>query len=258
MFTPVLDLEVQTRATILHFTDTTGPDTVASGGTKWNGVAGIFVSDVSAANLVITDPNGDITTEDVTTLLTAGATITGDVVIADITGQWVDGYYDVEYNIWMVATNIIDVTDYSSTIPGTIKIQSNSHLVQTGMKVTIVGTAGIYDGTYDATYIDANNFYISGTFTVTDTGTSTPCYSNTFTPFIYANVEIALEKMYAIFCEMDESNDADEYLKQIELCNGLFNAFKSAITTSNVSSVNNIYARILRILDFNNMDLIYT
>jgi hypothetical protein len=261
MFTPVIDLAVSKRATVLTFSDITGEDTVyAPAGTGWDGGAGIDSTDVTAAILGITDPNGAITTLNVLADITAADPVTADEEIQfnDIVDEWIDGYYSVVYNVWMIATNITSVDDWSGTVAGTVRIHSTAHGIVTGMKTTIVGVAGIYDGFYDATWIDADHFYISGTFSLTDTGTSTPCYSNTFTPFVYANAEIAIEKMYAIFAEMDEGVEGDEYLKHIELANGLLNALKSAITTTTVARVNNIYGRITRILDFNNMDLIYT
>lgn len=261
MFTPVIDLIVSKRSTVLTFSDITGEDTVyAPVGTGWDGGTGIDSTDVTAATLSITDPNGDITTLNVLATILAADPITTDdsIVFNSIIDEWVDGYYSVVYNVWMAVTNITQVEDYSGTVAGTVKIHSTAHGLVTGMKVTIAGVAGLYDGFHDATLIDADHYYISGTFTLTDTGTSTPCYSNTFTPFVYANAEMALEKMYAIFAEMDESIEGDEYLKHIELCNGLLNTLKSAITTTTVARVNNIYGRILRILDFNNMDLIYS
>jgi len=256
MFTPVIDLEVLTRATVLRFTDTTGPDT--GDGTKWDGVAGLDSTDVTAATLTVTDPNSVITTLNVLATITAADPVIDDIVFADITDEWVDGYYSVVYNVWMTATNITAFADYSGTVSGTVLVTSATHLIETGMSVTIAGTTN-YNGFYNATKVNANTFYITATWVADDAvGTSTPCHSNTFTPFVFANVEIALEKMYAIFAEMDESTEGDEYLKHIELCNGLLNALKSAITTTTVARVNNIYGRITRILDFNNMDLIYT
>ena len=262
MFTPVIDLAVSSRATVLTFSDITGEDTVyAPAGTGWDGGAGIDSTDVTAATLGITDPNGAITTLNVLAQITAADPILTDdaITFTPIIDEWVDGYYSVVYNVWMNApVAITQVEDYSGTVAGTVKIHCTAHGVLTGMKVTIVGVAGLYDGFHDATFIDANHYYISGTFTLTDTGTSTPCYSNTFIPFVYANVEMAIEKMYAIFAEMDESIEGDEYLKHIELANGLLNTLKSAITTTTVARVNNIYGRITRILDYNNMDLIYS
>lgn len=256
MFTPVIDLEVRTRSTVLRFTDTTGPDT--GDGTKWDGIAGLDSTDVSAATLVITDPNAEETTLDVLALITAADPVLTDIVFTDITGEWVDGYYSVVYNVWMAGTAITAFADYSATVAGTVKVTSATHLLETGMKVTITGSTS-YNGTFDVTKIDANNYYITDTWVADDAaGTSTPLHSNTFVPFVFSNVEIALDKMYAIFAEMDEGAEGDEYLKQIELCNGLLNALKSAITTTTVARVNNIYGRITRILDFNNMDLVYS
>lgn len=256
MFTSVIDLEVRTRSTVLRFSDTTGPDT--GDGDKWDGVSGLDSTDVSAATLVVTDPNSEETTLNVLSLISAADPVTDDIVFTDITGEWVDGYYTVVYNIWMVATNITAFADYSATVSGTVLVTSASHLVETGMSVTIAGTTN-YDGFYSATKVNANTYYITATWVADDAaGTSTPCYSTTFTPFVFSNVEIALDKMYAIFAEMDESVEGDEYLRHIELCNGLLNALKSAITTTTVARVNNIYGRITRILDYNNMDLIYS
>jgi len=257
MFTPVIDLEVRTRSTVLRFTDTTGPDT--GDGTKWDGVAGLDSTNVSAATLVITDPNALVTTLDVKALITAADPVITDIVFTDIVGEWVDGYYSVVYNVWMAAVNISSFADYSGTVAGTVRVNTAApHLLVTGMKVTIAGTTN-YNGTFDVTKIDATSYYITDTWVANDAaGTSTPLHSNTFVPFVFSNVEIALDKMYAIFAEMDESTEADEYLKHIELCNGLLNALKSAITTTTVARVNNIYGRITRILDYNNMDLVYS
>jgi hypothetical protein len=258
MFTPTIDLQVLNRSTVLRFSDTTGVDT--GDGTKWDGIAGLDSTDVTAATLTITDPNDEDTVIDVAAdIAAADPILAGDeIVFDDQTSEWVDGYYSVQYDVWMVATNITVFADYSGTVAGAVLVTSALHLVQTGMKVTIAATTN-YNGFYDATYINANQYYIIATWVADDaTGTSTPCYSNTFVPFVFSNVEIALEKMYAIFAEMDESVEADEYLKQIETCNGLLNTLKSAITTVSTASVNNIYGRITRILDYNNMDLIYS
>jgi hypothetical protein len=255
MFTPEIDLEVWTKSTVLRFTDTTGVDTGA--GTKWDGVAGLDSSLVSAAYLTITDPDSDVLIVNVTATIAAASPVTGDILFADQTGEWVDGYYTVVYDVHMQATAITAFADYSGTVAGTVRVTSALHLVQTGMKVTIAGTTN-YNGTYDATLINANQYYITATWVADDAaGTSTPYYSDTFLPFVYSNAEIGIEKMYAIFAEMDESTEADDYLKQVELANGLLNAIKSAIATTTAARVNNIYGRITRILDYNSIDLIY-
>jgi len=256
MFTPEIDLEVLTRSTVLRFNDSTGPDT--GDGTKWDGVAGLDSSTVTAAELDVTDPNGSLVTIDVLASIAAASPVLGDITFPDETGEWVDGYYSVDYNIWTTNTAITKFEDYSGTYTGTVKVTSAGHGLVAGMKVTIAGTTN-YNGFYDVGYIDAGTFYIVATWVADDAaGTATKCYSTSFTPFVFSNVEIALDKMYAIFAEMDESTEADEYLKHIELCNGLLNALKSAITTTTAARVNNIYGRITRILDYNNMDLIYS
>ena len=256
MFTPDIDLEVLTKSTVLRFTDSTGADT--GGATGWDGIAGIASASVSAATLTITDPNADVTVVNVKATINAASPVTGDITFADQTGEWVDGYYTVQYDVWMVATNITKFEDYSGTVAGAVKVTSAAHGLVAGMKVTIAGTTN-YNGFYDVGYIGAGTFYIIATWVADDAaGTSTPCYSNTFVPFVYSNAEMAIDKMYAIFAEMDESTEGDDYLKQAELANGLLNALKSAITTTTVARVNNIYGRITRILDYNSIDLVYS
>jgi len=65
--------------------------------------------------------------------------------------------------------SITAVADYSGTVAGTIKVTVTGHGLQTGMSVDIAGTTD-YDGTFIATEIDADNFYVTETFTSTKTG----------------------------------------------------------------------------------------
>lgn len=257
MFTPIIDLEVLNKATVLRFSDVTGVDT--GDGTKWDGVGGLSTLIVTAATLTATDPNGDSETIDVAALINAAWPVIHDEDIAftNIDGEWVDGYYTVVYNIWITATAITAIADYSGTVAGTIAITSVAHNVLTGMKVTISGTTS-YDGFYDATYIDANTYYVVATFVADEAGTSTPCYSNTYSPFVFANIEMAITKMFANFCNMDEGPEADDYMKQTQLAYGLLLSLRSALMTTTVARINNIYARILRILDYNSIELTYT
>ena len=258
MFTPILDLEVLTKATVLRFTDVTGIDTGAD--TKWDGAGTTSSASVTKAELTVTDPNGTDTTISVGLLINAAWPVTAgeEIVFTDIPGEWIDGFYSVEYNVWMTVSNFISVANYAMTVPGTVLITAIGHSVHTGQKVTIVGVNGYYDGDYDATYVNANSFYISATFTLTDDGTATPYYSTTFHPFVFANVEMAIERMLATFANMDESVEGDDYLKQVILLNGLLWALRSAITTTTVARINNIYGRITRILDFHNIELTYS
>ncbi len=256
MFTPTIDLNVLTNATVLKITDTTGPDT--GDGKKWDGTSGIDSTTVSLATLVVTDPNGDIITIDVTTTITGDDPITGDIVFADQIGEWVDGYYNVVYDIWMAATAIAMFEDYSGTIAGTVKITSATHLLESGTKVTIAGTTN-YNGTYDVTKLDADTYYITAIFVSDDaTGTSTPLYSNTFNKFAYANAYNAITRMYQVFSLMQEGNEADDYLKQCNTAFGLLQALISAFDVAGTSVIDNIYGRIMRILDYNNIELQFT
>ena len=253
MFTPVIDLSVLTKATILRFTDCTLND--IGDGTKWDGIAGISSLNVSTAQIKVTDPNGDIYLLDCTAKINAAWPVTNDIIFDDITGEFVDGFYTVQYDVWMIPTVILSAEDYGL---GRVKINSNSHGIQTGMKVTIIGVNGYYDGFHDAVKIDDNSFYITTDFAGTDTGTSTPCYSNLFRPHVFANAEMAINNMLAVYCNMNEGPEADEYMKQVRTLHGLLLALRSAIMTTTEDKVNNIYGRITRILDFNSVELTYS
>jgi len=250
MFTPVLDLEVLQKATILRFTDVTGVDTGTD--TKWDGLG-------STSSASVTDPNGASETIDCTARINAAWPVEAgeDIVFADIEGEWPDGFYSVIYNVWMVPTMVTAVSDYSGTVSGTILLTSAAHNVQTGMKVTI-GGGSVYDGEYDAVYVDANHFYISAVFNGDSAALAAPYFSSSFSPFVFANVEMAIDRMLAVFCNMDEGVDGDEYLREILLLKGLLMALRSAITTTTTARINNIYGRITRILDFNGIELTYT
>ena len=256
MFTPILDLEVITKATELRFTDVTGPDIGA--GTKWDGIAGIVSTDVSAATITVTDPNLTVETLNVRPQIIAAWPISDDIVFSDIEGEWVDGWYNVQYDVWMVQVPFTTVSDYSLIVSGTVLITAANHQLVTGMKVTIDGAIGTYDGFYDATFVDVDHFYITTPWTITDAGTITPCYSTTFNPFVFANVEMAIDRMLAIFCNMDEGPEGDEYLKQVQMLQGLLMGLRSAIMTTTKARIDNIYGRITRMLDFNDIELTYT
>jgi hypothetical protein len=256
MFTPTIDLKVLTNATVLKIKDTTGPDT--GDGKKWDGISGIDSTNVSLATLVVTDPNGDITTIDVTSTILASDPVLGDIVYPDQLGEWVDGYYAIVYNIYMATTAITMFEDNSGNAVGTVKVTSATHLLETGMKVLIAGTTN-YNGLYDVTKIDADTFYITSVFVGNDaTGTSTPVYSNIFSKFAYANAYNAITRMYQTFSAMQESNEADDYLKQCNTAFGLLMALVSSLDSNTIVAVDNIYGRLMRILDYNNIELQFT
>jgi hypothetical protein len=56
-------------------------------------------------------------------------------------------------------------SDYSGTVPGTVKVDVASHGYMTGNAVLIAASGTAYDGHYIITKIDANSFYIYDTYT---------------------------------------------------------------------------------------------
>jgi hypothetical protein len=62
---------------------------------------------------------------------------------------------------------ITQFSDYSGTVPGTVKVTSNGHGLPAGVTtgIRIYGTGTNYDGTYSVTQIDADNFYFTHAWT---------------------------------------------------------------------------------------------
>ena len=72
------------------------------------------------------------------------------------------------------AKSISAFADYSGTVPGTVKVTTSaSHTFLTNDVIVITGTTS-YNGTFDITKIDADEFYITVTWVANDaTGTAT-------------------------------------------------------------------------------------
>ena len=68
-------------------------------------------------------------------------------------------------------TAVTVIADYSGTVAGTIKVTAVAHTLVTGDNVELDGDTG-YDGTYRATVIDVDNFYVTATYASTGTGTA--------------------------------------------------------------------------------------
>jgi len=73
--------------------------------------------------------------------------------------------------------NIVSIVQLSKAITaiadnggGTVKVTATGHAVVDGEYVVIDGTTS-YDGTYQADYVDANNFNITATYVADETGT---------------------------------------------------------------------------------------
>ena len=256
MFTPTIVPEVLSNSTVLRIIDNTGPDIGA--GTKWDGISGINSSTVSSAMITVTDPNGDVITIDVTSNILSSSPVTGNITFDDQVGEWIDGYYNFIYYVWMTPVSITKFEDHSSTVPLTTLITAVGHQLTTGMRVSITGTTN-YNGNYDVVRVNSDTFYIKVSF-VTDeaTGVSTPLYESRFVAFFPYNAINAVTRMYQVFSMMEDGNEADDYLKQCNTVWGLLQAVTNASEISNPTIVNNIYGRAMRILDYNSIELQFT
>ena len=213
---------------------------------------------MTKAEIIIKDPNdNEYVVDGGASINNAWPVTHGDVItFDDVIGRFVDGFYDVTYNVWLAVANFVYVND-NVDVPGTILITSPGHNVRTGMKVTINGNRGTYDGDYDAVYVNANSFYVLADYVGDDSGIATPYHHNRYSPFVFANVEMAIDRMLAVFCNMDEGLQGDKYLEEIMLLKGLLMALRSAIMTTTRERINNIHGRITRILDYNRIELTY-
>lgn len=61
------------------------------------------------------------------------------------------------------------VSNYNSTVAGTILISSTAHGLSTGNTITIAGTTS-YDGVYTVTVVSVNTFYVTKTYVSSQTG----------------------------------------------------------------------------------------
>jgi len=73
--------------------------------------------------------------------------------------------YKYDPNFSVSLTNIVD---YSGTEAGTVKVTAVAHGLQTGASVTITDTTS-YNGTFDITVIDVDNFYFTTAYVADET-----------------------------------------------------------------------------------------
>jgi hypothetical protein len=97
---------VETGCTSLQITDDTNVYSVGNTG-GW-GSPNIEGSDVVSAELLITQPSGDVVTEDVTAQIPS--TVTGDIIFTSVDAYSKDGIYKINY---VVTTNS---TSYQYTL----------------------------------------------------------------------------------------------------------------------------------------------
>lgn len=254
MFTPSLDLDVVTKCGVFRITDDTGADT--GDGTKWDGVAGLASATVSEAVITITNPAGTDSDEDVTTQITGASPITGDLQFDDISGTYADGLYTFTYKVSTTTLSITAFTDYSGTVPGTVRATSVGHNLTTGMWVEF--PAGhTYSDTYQITTVGLNNFYFTETY---DAGATTPVtvtrqYRGVFYPYVYCNAEAYIDAGFAAAAAMVQGTERDEYIKNLQMADGLLSALKSSITSANTTAMAALLARINQIVSFLDISL---
>jgi len=251
MFTPDLDLTVAKRCGVFRINEKTGVDT--GDGDKWDGVAGLDSSTLTAATIRIITPAATYSDNNVLTQITSPVTAVFD--FTDITGTYTDGLYNFVYSLKTVDFAINSFADYSGTVSGAVLVNSTGHGLSTGMYASITGTTN-YNADYYATVVDANNFHIP-TIWITNDGasTGTVLYKSTFYPYVYCNAEAGIETMFANIARMTSGTERDLYLDDAITANGLLQALKSAITSANETALNNIIAEINQILDFREIEV---
>ena len=251
MFTPSIDLDVVYRCSYFRLTDDTGPDT--GDGTKWDGVAGLSSSVVTEALITVIDPNGTETDLDVTVSITGASPITGDVGLGDHSGTYIDGQYNLVYKIKTGTFGISAFADYDATVAGTTKVVASAHALLTGEYVIITGPS-VYNGTYQITKIDNNNFYIYKVFVSTSTGTGGRYYVTTFYPYVYCTLEAKRDRMYASISMMTPGSTRDKWLEDARKVNSLLMCIKSAISSANITALTNLQAEADQITSYYDID----
>jgi len=251
MFTPDLDLTVAKRCGVFRINEKTGVDT--GDGDKWDGVAGLDSSTLTAATIRIITPAATYSDNNVLTQITSPVTAVFD--FTDITGTYTDGLYNFVYSLKTVDFAINSFADYSGTVSGAVLVNSTGHGLSTGMYASITGTTN-YNADYYATVVDANNFHIP-TIWITNDGasTGTVLYKSTFYPYVYCNAEAGIETMFANIARMTSGTERDMYLDDAITANGLLQSLKSAITSANETALDNIIAEINQILDFREIEV---
>ncbi len=251
MFTPVLDLDVVYRCGYFRLTDETGPDT--GDGTKWDGVAGLDSALIVSAIITVVSPGGTETDIDITTTITGANPITGDVTLGDHVGTYPDGLYNLVYKLKTDTFAITAFADYSATITSSVKVVAAGHGLETGEYVIVTGTTD-YNGTFQITKIDATNFYILTTWTVTRTGTGQRYYVTTFYPYVYCRLEGRRDRMYASISRMTPGEVRDKWRDDADKVSALLMVIKSAISSANTTALANLQAEANHILSFYDID----
>jgi hypothetical protein len=254
MFTPDLDLKVIIRCTKFSIQDKTGID--VGDGTKWAGVSGLDPSILTSAIIRIINPLG-VASDDVDVLSQIVANVTGTFDtfwFNDMTGTRIDGLHNIIYKLQTTDITITSFSDYGTTVNGTVKAICSSHGLSTGMYIDVTGST-YYDGEHYVTVIDTGSFYFTDTWVADDgSTTATKGYKNTFYPYVYAESEAGVDKMYANLARMVAGEQRKIYQDNANTAWALLQSLKSAISSSNVQALIKIQEEIDQILEFYEVD----
>ena len=254
MFTPDLDLKVVTRCTKFVIQDKTGMDT--GDGTKWGSTAGLDPASLTSAIVQIINPSGESNPEvDVLSQIVANVTGAFDSWwFTQVTGTSVDGLHNILYKLKTTDFSITAFSDYSATVNGTVRATASGHGLVTGMYVDVTGTTN-YEGEHYVTRIDDTYFYFTATWVTNDgASTGTIMYLSTFYPYVYCKSEAGVDKMYSNLARMVPGDARKVYLDDANTAWGLLQALKSAISSSNTTSLAKIQDEIDQILDYYEVD----
>ena len=92
--------------------------------------------------------------------------------------------YDTFQGDGNLSGTITAFADYSSTVSGTVQVTDAAHGLENGDRISITSAPDSYydtassnsNGNYEITKIDANNFYITATYSAEDSGTWTSLF----------------------------------------------------------------------------------
>jgi hypothetical protein len=254
MITPDLDLKVVTRCTKFSIQDKTGIDTGA--GTKWAGVSGLDPATLTSAVIQIINPLG-IANDEVDVLSQIVANVTGtfrDFWFNDMTGTSEDGLHNILYKLRTTSFAITAFSDYGTTVLGTVRATASGHGLTTGMYVKIIGSTN-YVGEHYVTYIDSSHFYFTDTWVTNDGAcTGTRMYQSITYPYVYCRKEAKVDKMYASISVMASGPERTKRENDANTAWALLQSLKSAVSSSNVASLDTIADEIDQIIDFYDID----
>lgn len=109
-------------------------------------------------------PTFALSTANIVKTTQAGSADVADATLTfNVTANGGDIYVNKTKEVLPTSIAIASALDYSSTVAGTVKFTTSSaHGLTSGQTVTLTGTT-TYDGTYTATVVDADEFYVTAT-----------------------------------------------------------------------------------------------